>query len=495
MRLTKSVSLTLSLALGLPLLIGGIAKASSAKDATATTPTRPTPPDSSLPTLQVFSRETAVDVLVTDSKGNPVRGLKQSDFTLLEDGKPQPTRSFKEYGIAPASPSTPASGDLNPRQPGTRRLLPGPPKLPPGIYTNYQATPESGPVNIILLDALNSGPALVDYAQAQTYNYIRSMPQGTQVAIFWLSGSGLHMLQGFTSDPALLLRATQTDRTDFTTRQGVYYRQFVTIDALKQIADYVSGIKGRKNLMWFTPHMPIFLVRDGGIAWGVRDMGIAHRVMDTYGLLTSAEVAVTPIDTRGVHGMGAGQLAMQAVAEDTGGLAYYNSNDLTSSIGKAIEQGSHFYTISYVPPSHKNDGRFHKISIQVNQPGLNLVYRDGYNAEDPQQHPVAPGPDQMKASMEGKAPAATELLFDVQVEPAAAASTAAPPSRRSRQPSPTTSSSPSRRARSPSPLTPTALATAHSNSHSPPTTPTASWSRVSARPSTCPSTPSNTSSS
>jgi VWFA-related protein len=418
MRLTKSVSLTLALAL--PILVSTIATGASPKDATATTPTRQLPPDSSTPTLQVYSRETAVDVLVTDSKGRPVYGLKQSDFTLFEDGKPQTSRSFKEYGLAapPVPASAQSSSVIQPA--AARRLLSEPRKLPPGVYTNYEATPEAGPVNIILLDALNSSPALVDYAEEQANGYIRTMPHGTQVAIFWLSGSGLHMLQGITSDPALLLRATDTDRTDFSTYQGIYYRQLVTIDALKQIATYVSAIKGRKNLIWFTPHMPILLVRDGGYGWGVGDTGLTHRVMDTYELLTGAEVAVSPVDPVGVRGLGRNQLAMEAVAEGTGGLAYYNNNDLTSSISKAIEQGSHFYTLSYVPASHKIDGRFHKISIEVNRPGLHLVYRDGYNAEEPKQHPPTARPAQMKASMEGKAPAATQLLFDVKVQPAAA---------------------------------------------------------------------------
>ena len=48
------------------------------------------------PTLHVYSRETIVDVLVTDDKGQPVRGLTRSDFTVEEDGKAQPIRGFYE---------------------------------------------------------------------------------------------------------------------------------------------------------------------------------------------------------------------------------------------------------------------------------------------------------------------------------------------------------------------------------------------------------------
>src|ERR1700677_1766468 len=41
-------------------------------------------------TLKVNARLTLVDVTVTDAKGKPVHGLTQADFTVKEDGKPQP---------------------------------------------------------------------------------------------------------------------------------------------------------------------------------------------------------------------------------------------------------------------------------------------------------------------------------------------------------------------------------------------------------------------
>src|SRR5580698_11069080 len=80
---------------------------------------RQSPPNSGL-TLHVTARETVVDVTVTDSHGNPVHDLKREDFSIKEDGKPQPLRSFKEYG-APA--------------PATNAVA-SPPKLPPHVYTN-----------------------------------------------------------------------------------------------------------------------------------------------------------------------------------------------------------------------------------------------------------------------------------------------------------------------------------------------------------------------
>jgi VWFA-related protein len=370
-------------------------------------------PSNAAPTIQVYSREIAVDVLVTDDRGAPVYGLSPSDFTIEENGKPQSLRSFREFGTPAATPALPTRDAAKSR---TARALPA------NVYTNFEATPAFGPVNIILLDTLSAGPPLVDYAEEQINEYIRTMPAGTQMAIFWLSGSGLHMLQGFASDRDLLLKATQTNRTDFGVNDTGYTRRRMTVDALNQIAAYVSGIKGRKNLLWFTPHMGATLVRDGGYSWGNGtnlDRRMNDRIMDTYDVYTAEQIAVCPIDPHGVRALGETQLQMIAMAEQTGGVAYYNSNDLRAGIAKAIADGSHSYSLSYVPPEYKNDGHFHKISVKVDRPGLHLVYRSGYNAELPAPHDAPVGSALLTASLEGKAPAATQVLFDARVEPGA----------------------------------------------------------------------------
>jgi VWFA-related protein len=368
--------------------------------ASAQPPTPPIPENAG-PTIQVYSRETIVDVLVTNAKGQPVRGLQQSDFTISEDGHPQPIRSFAEFGSDYAPPPPPL------------------PHLPPNVYTNYQATPATGPVNILLIDALHSHPVDVVHALRGAERYIVAMPSGTQVAIFWLSVSGLHMLQGFTTDPALLLRAVRTNRVDIgADGDDRYSIDKFTWTALNQIASYVQPIKGRKNLLWIAPGAPILLFRDGGYAWHDDDMTRVHHIMDTYELFTAEQIAVSPVDPRGVTRLGMAQLAAEEIAAGTGGEAFYENNDLKTLIAQAIHDGSHFYTLSYIPPRQKLDGHYHSIKVQTTLPGLHLVYRAGYNSEDPPQLPQHSGADLMKAAIKGNAPAAMQLLFDVQATPA-----------------------------------------------------------------------------
>ena len=370
----------------------------------------------SVPTLHVTSREIIVDVMVTDANGNPVRGLKQSDFTIEENGKPQPIRSFREFGteIPVAEPA--------------------PPKLQPGVYTNSQSTPASGPVNVFLIDALHSDPVSIFHALQSTTQYLNEMPQGTKVAIFLLSQSGTHMMQGFTSDRSVLLRSLSNNRANVQlTLSGIemdrYTKNRLTVEAFNQIAVYVASVKGRKNLLWFVPGIPVPLMRDGGYGWGNGDMGLVHRLLDVYELFTAEQIAVSPVDPRGVVGLGMAQLRAEAVAEQSGGEAFYNNNDLKSLIAKAINHGSQFYTLSYIPPKQKDDGHYHHIKIElVDQPKLHLVYREGYNAERvPTLDAPAPGPALMKASMEGNTPAATQILFDVGVWPGSLANPAANP--------------------------------------------------------------------
>jgi len=180
-----------------------------------------------------------VDVIVTDSKGEPIRGLKQSDFLIKEDGKPQPVRSFKEYGFEPPLPGG---------------LIRKPP--PPNIHSNVDVVPTSGPVNIILIDALHLDIVSTVRSLQAIAQYFKRMPQGTEVAIFWLSSSGLHLLQGFTSDPTLLLAAAQTNSDRYRFQRRLLRAGLGHRGRTESNCGLCRWHPGRKNLVWFTPGMP-----------------------------------------------------------------------------------------------------------------------------------------------------------------------------------------------------------------------------------------------
>jgi hypothetical protein len=75
----------------------------------------------------------------------------------------------------------------------------------------------------------------------------------------------------------------------------------------------------------------------------------------------------------------------QKIADDTGGLAFYNRNDLDKAVMKSVADGAEYYALSYAPADKAWDGRFRKIEVKVNRPGVELRYRKGYIAADPEQ--------------------------------------------------------------------------------------------------------------
>jgi VWFA-related protein len=421
-------------------------------------------PASSGVTLKVNARITLVDVTVTDSKGKPVHGLTQADFTVKEDGKPQPLKSFQEYGAA-----------IPPAQPA-------PAPLPPNVYSNAQPPPPtSGAVDILMFDNLSTGlarglkeaPDQVMYEKAQALRYLNSMPAGTQVAIVELA-DGVRVVQSFTSDRDLLLAAIHTlvyqpvqgavDPMNLEHACIIANRQSeLVLNGLARAAAFLAGVKGRKNLIWFTPGTPwLTNYKRFSRVRCLRDF--TSRLTGVYGELTAAQVALYPVDPRGVedclHSVGTTPADTNAsgppsptglanlgcvnvlpdehqslddMARATGGEAYYNRNDVDGAIHDAIATGTDYYALSYAPPDPKYDERYHTINVKVDRPGLRLVYRDSYTSLDPatmaamaepaKKAHVNAGPNLGAFEMalgHGASPS-TQLLFNVRVTAAAKA--------------------------------------------------------------------------
>jgi VWFA-related protein len=366
--------------------------------------------ESTPPTIRVSAREVIIDVLVTDANGKPVHGLKASDFTIQENGKPQIIRSFYESAGATSSNAKPV-------------------QFHAGEYTNSNPLPAGGsPVVIFLLDALN-GSLPFDPSGSITDN-LRAMARGTQVGIFVLSRSGLHTVQQITTDRDLLVRALGTpiheygDPMSLSAQTGPvsdWVGCITTLRGFNQLAAYLSGIPGRRNLFWFTftNYPPVMLMRDGGLSWGLdprsEDMSLVHHTMDTYEMLAAAQVAVYPAFPANIP-LGMRDLELEKIAEDFGAINI-NERD-PNAIAGAVAQTSAYYSLSYLPPKERLDGHYHHISVAVDKPGLKLTYREGYNSErTPTIEDPAPGPELMKASMEGNALPATQILFDAAIRP------------------------------------------------------------------------------
>jgi len=129
--------------------------------------------------LHVETRRVIEDITVTDGKGQPIQGLKQSDFRIFEDGAEQQIVSFEEHQEA---------------HPSVEAL----PALPVNTFSNLPDPKASGPLNVILYDLLSTAPEYQHYAHDQLVAFLKTRPPG-RYAIFVL-GNRLVLLQGFTAN-------------------------------------------------------------------------------------------------------------------------------------------------------------------------------------------------------------------------------------------------------------------------------------------------------
>jgi len=203
-------------------------------------------------------------------------------------------------------------------------------------------------------------------------------------------------------------------------------RQQVTLKALLQLAQYLKLIPGRKNLIWFAGNFPVALDPNGALSAA----HVSVYPVDAWGLVSSPGSRVSySFDARDSGGgiasaefnerMRAEHAAMEQFAEQTGGQAYFNTNGLKEAMASAVENGSSYYTLSYVPAVKKLDGKFHTIKLRLDDAHYDLAYRRSYFAALPGNPSVADpaASSEMTESTLPGAPLATQILFHARLLP------------------------------------------------------------------------------
>jgi VWFA-related protein len=361
-----------------------------------------------------------VNVIVDDKNGHPVVDLTKDDFVISDRGKVQ------ELGIFSVDLANTVS---QPHQ-----------LLPQNTFSDepkYHGDSPNG-VTIILLDNLNtlSGSSPLPYentpywledhalamAKRRLIEFLKQLDSKNSIAIYGLTDT-VHVLCDFTCDRAQLLAVvSRYDATSKTRREAVepgdYHfpepdnerlfdalvnaevqrlaalnnqaRGQATMAALIAIADHVADIPGRKNLLWLTANLPFsgqtiapILGRANIAAYPVDARGLLPRgpmssrndVMDAdaYAL---GELGIPPAQSPIPVGID----TMQEMADDTGGRAFVNTNDLTGAMRKVVEDSVVTYTLGFYLAPSLLDGKFHELKVQVGRSGLNLRYPKGYFA-------------------------------------------------------------------------------------------------------------------
>ena len=345
-------------------------------------------------TLHANARAVLLDVVVTDGHGHPIHNLKSNDFRVFEDGELQTIASLEQHHAAT-----------------NLAVQPTLPPLGPNSFSNRRQPATGGTYTVFLLDALDSPASAQMYAREQLLSWVGSMPPQNQVAIFQLD-TQLHLIQGFTSDAAVIKAAVKERSQPMLTAVptgGGYTTAAIQMDflthAMQSIGAYLRTRPGRKNLVWFTGHIPRYSYDDGTYVGGALhdSEGFLSNYIKSTDALVLGEVSVYPIDTRGLEtdpsfsaassrGPSVGSTErfntrqffqhsdLDEVAEATGGKAFYNTNGIKQSINEVIETGASYYTISYYPTNKKWDGTYRKLKVEPPVADSQLQYRRGYYA-------------------------------------------------------------------------------------------------------------------
>jgi hypothetical protein len=112
--------------------------------------------------------------------------------------------------------------------------------------------------------------------------------------------------------------------------------------------------------------------------------------------------------------------AMDLVAEQTGGKAFYGSNEIADAVRAVVELGSGYYTLSYTPTNRTYDGRFRKIRVSTAEHSYRVAHRSGYYADDPNRLPAkaeAVLSGMNAAGMMHGTPESRQIAFKVQIVP------------------------------------------------------------------------------
>lgn len=372
-----------------------------------------------------------VPVLVTDKHGNHISGLKQEDFSVLENGTEQKVVTFEEV-------SSGVQRFSHPRE--------------PNHFSNLVAgAPSAGRLTLIVLDLINTPFTSQADARSGLLKYLtESLDVREPTALYTLTRSGIHVIHDFTSDSRVLAAALHKVKGDtsrmvttpeemesltgsaspdgsagvdpaavqdeasklqsmmedaqlnfqsFQQRLAITY----TLEGMQQVASAQGGVPGRKALIWASGGFP-FSVSDTTMTLAPAGRDTLSDVLPlyerTWQLLNDAQIALYPIDVKGlqvnnvanssIRNPGANysrnmawrqldtQSAFQAFAAMTGGRAYYNSNDLVKGFREAVHDSSDYYMLGYYLGRSNNKAGWRRLAVKVKQEHVEVRARSGF---------------------------------------------------------------------------------------------------------------------
>jgi VWFA-related protein len=307
-----------------------------------------------------------LDVVVTAKSGPPVSDLQQQSFTLLDNKTPRHLTSFQAV-----------TGSQN-----TTHIL-------------------------LLIDAVNTNYENIAYERAEVDKFLRAngghLPQPMALAFF--TDTGTQIQSNFTTDGNVLSASFDQYAIGLRNirRSSEYQAQerfSLSVKALGQVVLHEADLPGRKLIFWVSPGWP--LLSGPGIQLDPKQESQAFASI--VGLSTDLRRArvilysISPLGTneglgrnfyyqtflKGVsdpHKAELGDLSLQVLAVQSGGLALTSSNDVASLLNQCLVDAQSYYEVSFDPSPADRRDEYHSLEIKVDKPGLTARTRQGYYAQ------------------------------------------------------------------------------------------------------------------
>lgn len=319
-----------------------------------------------IPTVQVANDTIHLDVVVTPRSGPPLTGLQQQDFTVLDNKKEQPISSFKA------------------------------------------ARGHDADVHIVLvIDDVNTGVEHIAYERSQLDKFL-TMDEGRlahPIALAFLTDKGVQVQDSFSSDGNALrasLDQTSVGLHSILRSGGIYSaeeRLEVSLKALYELASREAALPGRKFLIWLSPGWPVLSGPGVQEQLGTKQREqIFHDIINFSNLLRSAHITLYSIDPLGAadfntsafwwqefaggvnkpNDANLGNLALQVLAVQSGGMAMTVNNDIAAEVQKCVNDAEAYYELSFAAPLDQKPNELNKVQVLVNKSKVDVRARQVY---------------------------------------------------------------------------------------------------------------------
>jgi VWFA-related protein len=365
-------------------------------------------------TMKVQTDIVLTNVVVRDKKtGELVKNLKASDFTILENGRPQTIASFDYQNVDEAAV-------LHEKDTVTGKAT-----IADLLNRNFAEDPKvlkDHRLIVMFFDLSSMQPEDINRAVEAAQDYINKKMQPADLVAVVSMATALSMDQDFTSDKAALLKAvgsyTGTEGTGFAngneggvsagtaddtstfTADDSEYNALNTdreLYAIRTIARSLERVDQKKSMLYFSGGLTRQGIENQASMRVATNEAVKANMsiysVDTRGL--QAVLAVGDASTGSLRGTSAysgasmqsnlnanfsSQETLATLSSDTGGKAFFDSNDF----GPAFQQIQHdteaYYILGFHSTNTARDGSFRHLTIKLNRPDSKIDYRPGYYA-------------------------------------------------------------------------------------------------------------------